>query len=641
MSAHVAFLDADVLSAAVLNTNNLQGPLSVDLPKAGDLPVKEHCCSHDSAPDLPAVADRRSIVGDADLSRARDQRLEQGKKARAKRKARAMLKPSTVLVGGKLVEKWPCGHATSFADFGDQCYHCVLENPPVERELSRRRIDRRQRAAQRYLVGCAPIYTPHDTNNDAQLDAPRRGKWYSVTACRIVPLDVGMSLEQWSSGKVDRHGVFFCGSTWTCPSCSQRVAVTRSAEIRDVQIAIDQVGGITVMITWTIPHDRETPLTVSMDRLKVAFRKFRQDKTVWNRLIEECGYLGHVTSTEITLALKMDPLDPLTFFDNGWHCHAHTMMGFRFEGAKAMTMLEEAAFSIKLKDIMFASWSRAVLKAGAPRAPSEQHGFDIRPAWSATTYIQKMEEIRPKDINAVKPRWGIEAELTKSYMKEGRKKSRTPFELLDSDDPKDRELYRQYARATFGRSQIEWSRGKWSLRKQFLDDAAELSDEQAASADPKWEFADERTTGGDHVVEQVFIARDDCWRARKSGRNAMARAIADVDGGGCDSLEQALRENGFVVERVRAPFVRQRVALDENLEPITKEEFVWYTEELGLDVDGDPISREYNKLELVDVMEDVHIPKMVWVTFPERSSSPPLRVVVDNPNAITSADCPF
>ena len=633
MSARVGFEDAEtVLAAMVMDPCQPQGSLSVDLPKGGDLYVKEQCCSHDSATDLSAAVVTPVIFGNAELCRAREQRLEQGKKARAKRKASALPKPSMVLVDGKLVEQWPCGHATSFADFSGQCYHCVLESPPPpEKELSRRRIDRRQRAAQRYLVGCAPLYTPHDTNNDAQLDAPRRGKWYPVTACRIVPLDVGMSLEQWSSGKVDRHGVFHCGSVWTCPSCSQRVAVSRSSEIREVQIKIDEAGGITVMITWTIPHDRETPLAVSMDRLKAAFRKFRQDKTVWKRLIKDCGYLGHVTSTEITLALKMDPLDPLTFFDNGWHCHAHTMMGFRFDGAKAMTMLEEAAFSIKLKDIMFASWSRAVLKAGAPRPPSEQHGFDVRPAWSATTYIQKMEEIRPKDAAPTKPRWGIEAELTKSYMKEGRKKSRTPFELLDSDDPRDRELYRDYARATFGRSQIEWSRGKWSLRKQFLGDAVELSDEQAASADPKWEFADERTSGDDHVVEQVFIARDDCWRARKAGRNAMARAIADVDGGGCDSLEQALRENGFVVERVEPAYVRKRLKLDEDFVPVTEKRFVW----VGND------DREWTELQTFDVTEDVYIPKMVWVTFPQRLPSSSLREVPVDPLAITAADCPF
>lgn len=572
------------MTAAVIGAE----ALSVDLPK-GDLIVKEQCCSQVSA---------------ADLSAALEIHEKQGRKAKEKRRAKAKPKPKNGF--------WPCGHPETFADFNDRCYTCSLDEPePEQKELSRRRIDRRQRAAQRLLVGCAPLFTPMDSDNDHQITKRRRrGRWFPVSACGIVPLDVGMSLEQWSSGKVDRHGVFRCGSVWTCPSCSQRVAVTRSAEIRDVQIAIDEAGGITVMITWTIPHDRETPLAVSMDRLKVAFRLFRQDKTMWDRLIKDCGYLGHVTSTEITLALKLDPLDPLTYFDNGWHCHAHSMMAFRFDGAKAMTVIEEAGFSVMLKRIMFASWARAVLKAGAPRAPSFEHGFDVRPAWSATTYIQKMEEIRPKDGPAKKSRWGIEAELTKTYMKEGRKKSRTPFELLDSDDPRDHELYREYARASFGRSQIEWSRGQWDLRRQFLPGRAEITDEQAAAAPPQWEFADERIGLDDHVVEQVFIARDDCWRARKLGRNAMARSIADVDGGGCDSLELAMRQNGFVIDRVEPAYVTQRLVLDENLEPVQEQRYVWVR--VG--------EFEESSLEWIDVTEDVHVPKMVWASFPSRSA---------------------
>jgi len=594
-------------SVLVQTASQERDSLSVDLREAGaDLIVQEQCCRKVSAADIVVALEINET---------------QGRKAREKRKAKAKLKPKNGF--------WPCGHAETFADFGS-CYTCERENPPVDRELSRRRIDRRQRAAQRLLVGIAPL-SCDERIEAARKWAPtgdlkkvwksfRRAHWYPVTACGIVPIDLGMSLEQWSSGKVDRHGVFRCGSVWTCPSCSQRVAVTRSSEIRDVQIKIDDAGGITVMITWTIPHDRETPLAVSMDRLKKAFHFFRQDKRIWNHLIEKCGYMGHVTSTEITLALKMDPLDPLTFFDNGWHCHAHSMMGFKFDGARSMNLIEEGAFSVMLKDLMFCGWARAVLKAGAPRAPSYEYGFDVRPAWSATTYIQKMEEVNDHDA-PTKKRWGIEAELTKSYMKEGRKKSRTPFELLDSDDPKDHELFRTYARASFGRSQIEWSRGKWNLRL-LLDDPTAISDEEAASQPPKWDFADEYRSNDDHVVEQVFIARDDCWRARKAGKNAMARAIADVDGGGCESLEQALRENGFVVIRVEEAYVKSRLVFDENMEQVSEQRWVWV---------GDD-EKEWTELQWCDVTEEVHIPKMVWVTFPDRKTPDAL---VDQSTAIS------
>ena len=629
MSVRVGLEDAETVLSPILNNpgHSLES-LSVDLPKGRDLYVKEQCCNKVTCTDL---SNGRALLDD------------QRKKAAAKRKDKASKGPRMVRQDdGTDREEWPCGHPTTFADFGG-CYHCHRDNPPEERELSRRRIDRRQRAAQRLLVGCAPLFTPMDTNGDDQLGKKRRGKWFPVSACRIVPIDVGMSLAQWSNGKVDRYGVFHCGSVWTCPSCSQRVSVSRSAEIRDVQIAIREDGGITFMITWTIPHDRETPLKTSLDRLKRALRLFRQDKTIWKRLIEDLGYIGHVTSTEITLALKMDPRDPLTYFDNGWHVHAHSMMAFKFPGATVdsvttMTLTEDAEHSIRIKDLMFAGWCRAVRKAGAPRDPSYEHGFDVRVAWSATTYIAKCEAMverddAPEPGEKQRPRWGVEAELTKSFMKEGRKKSRTPFELLDSDDPKDHELFRTYARATFGLSQIEWSRGNWDLRRRYLPGfVKESSDEDVAAAEPNWEFADERrATGGDHVVEQVFIARDDCWRARRLGRNAMARAIADVDGGGCESLEDALRQNGFVVERVEAEHVGQRLVLDDDLCPMTKREYVW----VGND------ESEWTELQWVDVMEDVYIPKMVWVSFPDRPQSDHTPKASADLPQITAADLPF
>lgn len=519
MSGRVAFEDAEtVLSPVGVQVPPGEEALSVDLPQAISI-RKGQCCEQDSFAALFAHK--------------------------------------------------KCGHAATYADTDDECYECIITAEPVE--LSRRRLDRRRRAAQRILVNKHPLTTDErlsyvrskrdawaaitvDDLDDAErlgeehrdkslLKAWRRGKWFPVAACCIVPRFDGMSLEQRVSGKVDRNGVFRCGSAWTCPSCCQRISVPRQQQIRDVQDAARSDGFVTAMFTFTMPHDKATSLDTGMNRMKDALRRFHSDGTGRARKAE-LGYVGHVTSTEVTLALDEE------LHDNGWHAHAHGMFVFEIEGE--MTLAQDKVWALDVKIALFDVWRRSALAAGSSREPSFVRGFDVRVAWSSTDYIVKLPEQAKKKEEAGKKRWGIEAELTKSYMKEGRKKSRTPFELLDSDRPRDHELFLEYAVATYGRSQIEWSRGKNDLRKRFLGEGyADLSDEDAAIAEPDWDFADDHVKPDcDPVVERADIAAGDCWRAIKYGRNALDLAIASVDGGGALNLEIAMREEGFVLERV-------------------------------------------------------------------------------------------
>ena len=539
MSAPVGFMDADVLPATMLNTSNPQGSLSVDLPK-GDLSAKGQCCHKVSYADLNNLCEHGChACGHKLLPFVDERRGWHVSLSKSKSKGRVHFEEG-------------------------YCYQCSLDAPVAE--LSRRRINRRARRAKALLVGTSPVEYHTDASDPkvkVRVDgkvSKNKGKWYSVTACGIVPLIGSMTLAQRLSGRIDRMGVFRCGSVWTCTSCAQRISVPRANQIREVYDLSRAAGKRAFMLTGTIPHDKATGVRLGLKRCKAAIRSFLADRTLGSRMAE-MGYLGHVIVTEITYPRKDAK------YDNGAHVHWHGMFVFDQIGGKEHTspsddMLRATAIKMQL----FPFWARAAMKAGAPRAPSFEHGFDVSVAWSSTYLTKTHEKVKRGDSaepssDKPKPAWGIEAELTRSHLKENSKKGRTPFELLDSEDDEDVALFREYASATFGLSQVEWSRGKNDIRKMFLgENYRDVSDVIAALEDPQYVLADEAPKLlPDPVIEECDIKSDDCWRARKYGRNALDRAIAAVDGGGAMSLEHALREEKFIVDHVTRPWTEEGV----------------------------------------------------------------------------------
>lgn len=572
MSAPVGLVDADVLPAVLLSTNNPQGSLSVDLPRGGDLSVKGQCCHKVSYADVCVHGCNHCEHGVSvtDVCEHGCNHCEHG-----------VVYLDVCDHGCK-----PCKHDVGFADdlrhwtevkgkrVIDEgfCYACSLDAPVAE--LSRRRIDRRGRRAKALLVGTSPVEyhtDPSDPKVKVRVDgkvSKNKGKWYSVTACGIVPLIGSMTLAQRISGRIDRMGVFRCGSVWTCTSCAQRISVPRANQIREVYDLSRAAGKRAFMLTGTIPHDKSTGVRLGLKRCKAAIRSFLADKTLRRRMAE-MGYLGHVIVTEITYPRKDAK------YDNGAHVHWHGMFVFdQIDGKEHTTAGEDMIRATAIKMQLFRFWVQAAMKAGAPRPPSYEHGFDVSVAWSSTYLTKTHEKVKggdsaepssdkPKPKPKPKPAWGIEAELTRSHLKENSKKGRTPFELLDSEDEEDVALFREYAAATFGLSQVEWSRGKNDIRMMFLgENYRDVSDVIAALEEPEYVLADEAPQLlPDPVIEECDIKADDCWRARKYGRNALDRAIAAVDGGGAMSLEHALREEKFIVDHVTRPWTEEGVLL--------------------------------------------------------------------------------
>ena len=90
-----------------------------------------------------------------------------------------------------------------------------------------------------------------------------------------------------------------------------------------------------------------------------------------------------------------------------------------------------------------------------------QHGLDLRDGTYAEKYVSK---------------WGIEQEMTKGHIKQGRNGSYTPFDLLQYsiadatiNNRTAKSLYQEYGIATKGARQLVWSRGLkpyWALKKR-------------------------------------------------------------------------------------------------------------------------------------------------------------------------------
>ncbi|EPR17574.1 hypothetical protein M527_16075 [Sphingobium indicum IP26] len=353
-----------------------------------------------------------------------------------------------------------------------------------------------------------------------------------------------MTLDARVSGRVDRIGIMRCGSVWTCPECAQLVATHRAIEIKTVIERARERGCRVEMITFTLPHDLSLPAGESMRRLKDALRRFSADGSM-RRVLNELAFIGKVTSTEVTYGHV-----------SGWHIHAHAIVVFEQQDDRETDAKEDFARSVELKKALYPGWKRAAHAVGAG-TPHFKYGFDVRAVWSANDYIAKLPEAATAKSEAGKGRWGAEAELSKAYMKEGRKTSRTPWEILDGADcsQEDARLFREYAAATWGRSQIEWSKGERDLRKVFLDDLPEKVDEQLVYEEPEWVFDDEDEEMpdlGDEnlVMERIQIGSSDAWRARVYAFGSIDRACALWESGDSLSLADALAGEGWHVEKV-------------------------------------------------------------------------------------------
>jgi hypothetical protein len=243
------------------------------------------------------------------------------------------------------------------------------------------------------------------------------------------------------TGKYSFGGIETCGNVWVCKVCATKVTEKRRQELLKAYNKHLGDGYIVGLLTLTFPHTKQDDLLdLSLKEAK-ATKLFKQ-RQGWKKFAKDI--VGSIRGFEITHG------------SNGWHLHSHHLVFF---DKKKITSAE----FWRWEQGLYKAWQGACVTAGLPE-PSPMYGVDL--VFNATgEYIAK---------------WGLDLEMTKSHLKTGKKKSKTPFQLLVSEDEADNELFKEFADVFVKKrkQQLRWSN---SLKAKFgieIKTDEELANEQ-------------------------------------------------------------------------------------------------------------------------------------------------------------------
>ena len=260
-------------------------------------------------------------------------------------------------------------------------------------------------------------------------------------------------------------GLQTCGSVWTCPVCSAKIAERRRVELLQAMDIHRAQGGSVSLLTLTTPHQRGDNLAQLLEQQGKALQSFLRDREV-KAVMAEMGYIGQVRALEVTHGRKSEK-------NNGWHPHFHILQFHQVKGS--------AADRMDWTTRLYLRWVAYCQKAGLG-TPSFKHGIKLDDGSKATQYVTK---------------WGLEDEMTKGHTKKAKAGGETPFDLLrsflvDGSDGQAAALFREFADCFKGKCQLSWSRG---LKARFFVD--EKTDEQVAN-----ELEDNAVLLGQITLEQ-------------------------------------------------------------------------------------------------------------------------------------------
>jgi hypothetical protein len=306
--------------------------------------------------------------------------------------------------------------------------------------------------------------------------------------CGAVP--VGDRVEiRIKDGSAYYCGLETCGNVWLCPVCSAKIHHRRAAELRDALTAWEAQGHAASLVTITVPHDLDDPLSKLVNVERDAWKRVTRG-AAWQRLKRKLGIAGHVIALEFTWG-----------DENGWHPHYHVLL-IHDQDLNAAPI---AALHAHIHSRLAAACSDHGL-----RPPDQLHAVRIDPNVSATAagaYVAKGGDWTPAE------------EMTRGDLKTSRTGSRTPFQILadyyQTGDTRDRDLWREYGRVTRGLASVRWSH---ALRAAVLGDAEpERADNELATDDV-----------GGHVMAVVPIP---VWfRIRLSGLDHAVLVAAEHGG---------------------------------------------------------------------------------------------------------------
>lgn len=281
------------------------------------------------------------------------------------------------------------------------------------------------------------------------------GTRHRLGVCHRVPSKGAQAVEVWRKRATEEvrpgahfKGVMVCGLVWLCAVCGSKISERRRAELQTAIALWQAEGGQVWLATYTFSHGRHDVLAETLDKLARARKRLKKGRA-FDAIRAGFGLVGTIQAFEITHGPA-----------HGWHPHVHELVFVR-----------SGADMGEFRRAMYEKWRSACLLSGLGE-PSWEHGFDVRGGDEAARYVSKGG-------------WGLDQEMTKGHIKDGRGKNRSPGQLLDcaSDPAADQahrdeaaRLWLDYAAAMKGRRQLVWSKG---LKARFA--VADLSDEEIAA----------------------------------------------------------------------------------------------------------------------------------------------------------------
>ena len=261
-----------------------------------------------------------------------------------------------------------------------------------------------------------------------------------------------------------------CGSVWLCPVCSEKIAMQKQEQIKNLLVVMQKHGIKAHMLTLTVPHHITDDLKDLLAKLAKAKKHLFSDRKSIKFWSDKMPSVGHITSTEVKYSDQ-----------NGWHPHFHIIVFTKqsYTEKEVRGVFENGTFQeLGLQQEVCKLWQECCKKVGL-KVPSLKYGVDLKRGYNDA------EQNDSKALIDYALKGSLASELTMSHCKTGRfnTDSLTPFEIatlaeneksIEYADSKYSQLFYQYAVAFKGKRQSFWSKAlKDFLRKNGIEEKTE------------------------------------------------------------------------------------------------------------------------------------------------------------------------
>jgi hypothetical protein len=376
-------------------------------------------------------------------------------------------------------------------------------SPPAPGGLARReRKHKRRRERHKLRYGLRKM---------TKLRRVRDCGWTPITGDGAGP-GLRLSVDPKGGNIAGLSGLASCGSVWSCPVCSAKIATRRAEDLAYVmRFALDH-GCSASMVTLTMRHHEGQSLKDCWDALSKGWAAVTSGKQ-WVNDCEAFDYRGWVKAVEVTRGA------------NGWHVHIHALLIWDSKiNQKDATHVAER---------MHRRWSRALEKRGF-ESWRDSGGLDVR-------------------LGSLKPGTGsglheyfvkLSHEITGGQAKLAKGGGRTPFQILADFVAaggevgcfeSDLALWREWEQASFNRRQIAWSKG--------LREWAGLGREQT----------DEEIAQEELAAEDVLMLEPESWHELRHRPDQVCELLEVTEGGGFPAAMSLLDRLGLAYVMVSIP----------------------------------------------------------------------------------------